>query len=95
MKCLLETKTNFKEDTFIYYFDSGKNENDIIKKVKLDDIIKLLNDSIGNINNERWDKINGDKTVICNKNSINENNPNKNFLDLGHVNLYLEIGLMN
>ena len=60
-KKALEDKTEFITDTSIIYWD------DKSKKINLDEIIKLLNDSlIETHKEERWDKINGDKTIICN-----------------------------
>lgn len=81
LKSLLDTKTNFTEDTYLYYYNSTPIGNNIIQKVKLDEIIKLLNDSIGNTNNERWDKYKGDKSIRCNIQYSIVSHPNRNLLD--------------
>ena len=52
--------------------------NDKDKKIYLDNIIKSLNDSIGTNNNEKWDKINGDQSFICN--TIENGSPQNNKL---------------
>ena len=66
-KKALENKTEFINDTSIIPF----TDTDI--KINLDDIIKSLNDSIGVHNTERWDKINGDQSIICD--GTESNNP--------------------
>ena len=66
LKSILDNKTEFINDTYIYHYNSlSQIDNDIIEKIKLDDAIKLLNDSIGNSFDEKWDKHYGDKTLIC------------------------------
>ena len=65
LKSLLENKTQFINDTYLYYYDSAPRNNDIVQKIKLDDIIKSLNDSIGDISAERFDKFNGNINFEC------------------------------
>ena len=71
-KKALEDKTEFINDTSIIFL------TDKDKKINLDDIIKSLNDSIGTNNNEKWDKINGDQSIICN--GIENDSPQNNKL---------------
>ena len=76
LKSILDNKTEFINDTYIYKFhaisSNNNNDNDIIEKIKLDAALKLLNDSIGNFNEEKWDKYNGDKTLICGEGTLND-----------------------
>ena len=74
LKTLLEKKTEFIDDTYLYYYDSSPIDSDIIQKVKLDESLKLLNDSIGDLSNERWDKFQGNKNFRCNYGHSPENN---------------------
>jgi hypothetical protein len=80
LKSVLDTKTNFTEDTYLYYYNSTPIGSNVIQKVKLDEIIKLLNDSIGNTNNERWDKFQGDINIACNSQYNIVSHPNRNLL---------------
>ena len=73
LKSILDNKTEFNNDTYIYHFNSiYSSNNNIIEKIKLDDALKLLNDSIGNYYEEKWDKYRGDKNTICGKGTYND-----------------------
>ena len=59
-KKALENKTEFINDTYIKFLNGPNYIPDENKKIKLDEIIKLLNDSIDNsVSNERWNYIDG------------------------------------
>ena len=80
LKSLLENKTQFINDTYLYYYDSAPRNNDIVQKIKLDDIIKSLNDSIDDISPERFDKFNGNINVECIRDYSEIGSPQNNLL---------------
>ena len=71
----LENKTNFINDTNFIHIDVIEDENkknDLITSqispgFVISDIIKALNNSIGDKNNEKWNQYKGDKNYICNE----------------------------
>ena len=83
LKSILTNKTEFINDTYLYHYNSisSDNENDVIQKIKLDDVLKILNDSIGDFRDERWDIFKGDKTLSCGRGAFNDfSNPKTNLL---------------
>lgn len=83
LKSILTNKTQFINDTYLYHYNSisTDNENDVIQKIKLDDVLKILNDSIGDFRDERWDKFKGDKTLSCGRGAFNDfSKPKTNLL---------------
>ena len=69
LKSFLKNKTDFINDSCLLYYCSNKI-NDVLLIKCFDEIIKLLNDSIGSQNNEKWNQIKGDKQFEC----VNEYN---------------------
>ena len=66
LKSILKNKTEFINDTELYYYNSDNLfSSDIIDKINLDEVLYLLNNSIGGFNDERWDISNGDKNFMC------------------------------
>ena len=73
LKLILENKTKFVNDSYIYKI----NDNNF-SKISLNKIIKLLNDSIGSLNDEKWNQNQGDTKFECINNEIGK--PKNNLL---------------
>ena len=71
LKSILENKTEFINDTYLYYYSSNTRSFDTVNKIELFKIMKLLNNSIDNNNDEKWDLYQGDKNFTC-TNGYNE-----------------------
>ena len=77
-KKALENKTEFINDTYIKFLNQPSYIPDENKKIKLDEIINSLNNSLAtSSSNERWNYVNGDKNFVCDK---TENNPNRDLI---------------
>ena len=63
LKSLLENRLQFTEDTNLILLDPQSNTPQAQKIIKLDEIIKKLNDSPGA--DEKWNLLEGDKDKIC------------------------------
>ena len=63
LKSLLENRLQFTEDTNLFLLDPPSNTPEAQKIIKLDEIIKKLNDSTGD--DEKWNLLEGDKDKIC------------------------------
>ena len=63
LKSLLENRLQFTEDTNLILLDPQSNTPEAQKIIKLDEIIKKLNDSPGA--DEKWNLLEGDKDKIC------------------------------
>ena len=63
LKSLLENRLQFTEDTNLILLDPQSNTPEAQKIIKLDEIIKKLNDSTGA--DEKWNLLEGDKDKIC------------------------------
>ena len=63
LKSLLENRLQFTEDTNLILLDPQSNTPQAQKIIKLDEIIKKLNDSTGA--DEKWNLLEGDKDKIC------------------------------
>ena len=81
LKTLLDKKTEFINDTYLYYYDTSQIGMDMINNVKLDDMIKSLNDSIDDINNQRWSLLQGDRNFQCFKDKNEIGTPEKNLFN--------------
>jgi hypothetical protein len=65
LKLILENKTEFINDSYLYQINDNNNY-----KINFNKIIKLLNDSIGSLNSEKWNQYQGDTKFEC----INDQN---------------------
>ena len=65
LKLILENKTEFINDSYLYQINDNNNY-----KINFNKIIKLLNDSIGSLNSEKWNQYQGDTKFEC----INDKN---------------------
>ena len=64
LKSLLENRLQFTEDTNLILLDPQSNTPEAQKIIKLDEIIKKLNDSTTGAD-EKWNLLEGDKDKIC------------------------------
>lgn len=64
LKSLLENRLQFTEDTNLFLLDPPSNTPEAQKIIKLDEIIKKLNDSSTGAD-EKWNLLEGDKDKIC------------------------------
>ena len=62
---ILNNRTEFREDTAFYRLDYSQDEIGVSPVIKLSEIMKLLNDSIGTSQPEKWNPYNGDKRFVC------------------------------
>ena len=61
----LNNRTEFREDTNFLRLDYSNSETTVSPAFKLSDIMKLLNNTIGTSNNEKWNPYTGDKNFVC------------------------------
>ena len=62
LKSWLENRTEFIDDTNFVNENAADGDSPVIK---LSEIMKLLNNSIGNTNDEKWNPYTGDNNFIC------------------------------
>ena len=80
LKSILRNKTEFIDDSYLYYYNPNPVYDDRIQQIKLDEILKLLNDSIDDNNIEKWNIFQGDKNFECPRETSDNSSPRKNLL---------------
>ena len=77
LKDALKDKIEFKTDTSIISVNPITPGSNIAEEVRLSDIIKSLNDSIGTTTFEKWNQYEGDRSFKCDDGLSQSNPPEK------------------
>ena len=80
LKSVLENKTDFINDTELYFHYSNNEYENITQKISFDEILKRLNKVIGEKHYEQSDKIKGEKSYECYRDKIEGLLPKNIFL---------------
>ena len=80
LKSVLANKTEFINNTELYYHNSINIDEKMLQKINFDFVLKRLNEEIGEKYYEQWDKINGEKSFECYRDKIEGLLPKNIFL---------------